>query len=335
MWSLASERAKGLSNLSGDVKTPLTIDPNYVPGFVWTRQYGFRVVQTMKNVAFGISLENAQTLQGGSNCPAGSCLWGTASAQSSSYNAVNGTYSLNLGPDIIGKVAVDPGWGHYEAFAIGRFPHYAFYPNYLLGGTAGVAGNTTNSLVTGGFGGSARAPVFGKYGDFGLTALYGWGVGRYGDTTLADVTFDATGQMMAIQNTSALSSIELKPTPRLVIYGNFGEDFAGRLISTNGGTAGYGLTSLLTSGCNVQSALPTSGSAPSSSPANCTGVNKFVQEFTGGFWYDFYKGAAGRVRLGAQYANISRALWGGTGTTNPQVDATENQFYTSFRYYLP
>jgi hypothetical protein len=330
MWSLTAERSKGLSNLSGDVKTPLTIDPNYVPGFVWTRQYGFRVVQTMKNVAFGISLENPQTLQGGSNCPAGTCLWGTASAQSSSYNAVNGTYSLNLGPDIIGKVAVDPGWGHYEAFAIGRFPHYQWYPGAVV--TAG----TTQSLATGGFGGSVRGPVFGKYGDFGISGLYGWGVGRYGDTTLADVTFDATGTMMAIQNTSALSTLELHPTPRLVIYGNFGEDFAGRLISTNGGTAsGYGLTTLLTSGCNVQSAVPTSGSAPSSSPANCNGVNKFVQEFAGGFWYDFYKGPGGRVRLGMQYANINRALWGGTGTANPQVDATENQFYTSFRYYLP
>lgn len=329
MWSLAAERAKGLSNLSGDVKTPLTIDPNYVPGFVWTRQYGFRVVQTMKTVAFGISLENAQTLQGGSNCPAGTCLWGTASAQSSSYNAVNGTYSLNLGPDIIGKVAVDPGWGHYEAYAIGRFPHYEWYPGAVV--TAG----TTQSLATGGFGGSARGPVFGKYGDFGITALYGWGVGRYGDTTLADVTFDATGKMLALTNVSALSSLELKPTARLTIYGNFGEDFAGRLISTNGGTAGYGLMSANNSGCNVQSAVPTSGSAPSTSPANCTGNNKFVQEFAAGFWYDFYKGPAGRIRYGVQYANITRAIWGSSTTPTPQVDATENQFYTSFRYYLP
>jgi hypothetical protein len=335
MWSLAAERAKGLSNLSGDVKTPLTIDPNYVPGFVWTRQYGFRVVQSFKRAAFGVSLENPQTIAGGSSCPAGSCLFGTTSAQSSSYNAVNATYSYNLGPDIIAKVAVDPGWGHYEAFAIGRFPHYAYYPNYALGGAAGAAGNVTKSLATGGFGGSLRAPVFGKYGDFGVSGLYGWGVGRYGDTTLADVTFDATGQMMAIQNSSALSTLELHPTSRLTVYGNFGEDFAGRLVSTNGGTAGYGLpgTTNFNSGCNVQSTSPSSGTAPSGSPTNCTGNNKFVQEFVGGFWYDFYKGPAGRIRYGVQYANINRAIWGGAATT--QVDATENQFYTSFRYYLP
>jgi len=336
MWSLAAERAKGLSNFSGDVKTPQTIDPNYVPGFVWARQYGFAILKTGRQLSYGVSLENAQTITGGSSCPAGSCLYGgsTSGVQSSSYNAVNGTYSYNLGPDIIGKVAVDPGWGHYEAFAIGRFPHYEYYPNYKLTGTAATAGRTTESLATGGFGGSLRAPVFGKYGDFGVSGLYGWGVGRYGDTTLSDVTFDATGHMKALTNVSALSTLELHPTPRLVVYANYGEDFAGRLNTLAAGTtSGYGLLNADNAGCNVESSTPTSGSVTSSSPAHCTGNNKFVQETAAGLWYDFYKGAAGRVRYGIQYANINRAIWG--GTTSHEAVATENLFYTSFRYYLP
>jgi hypothetical protein len=336
MWSLAAERAKGLSNFSGDVKTPQTIDPNYVPGFVWARQYGFAILKTGRQLSYGVSLENAQTITGGSACPAGSCLYGgsTSGVQSSSYNAVNGTYSYNLGPDVIGKVAVDPGWGHYEAFAIGRFPHYEYYPNYKLTGTAATAGRTTESLATGGFGGSLRAPVFGKYGDFGVSGLYGWGVGRYGDTTLSDVTFDATGHMKALTNVSALSTLELHPTPRLVVYANYGEDFAGRLNTLAAGTtSGYGLLNADNAGCNVESSTPTSGSVTSSSPAHCTGNNKFVQETAAGLWYDFYKGAAGRVRYGIQYANINRAIWG--GTTSHEAVATENLFYTSFRYYLP
>jgi hypothetical protein len=159
-------------------------------------------------------------------------------------------------------------------------------------------------------------------------------VGRYGDTTLSDVTFDPTGQMMALTNASALATVELHPTPRLVLYGNMGEDFAGRLISTVGTTsAGYGLLNVNNSGCYVVSSTPTSGSVPSGSPANCTGNNKYVQEFVGGLWYDFYRGPAGRIRYGIQYANVVRAIWGGTAT--PQQDAIENQFYTSFRYYLP
>jgi Skp family chaperone for outer membrane proteins len=336
MWSLAAERAKGLSNFSGDVKTPQVIDPNYLPGFVWARQYGFALLKAGNKVSYGVSLENAQTLTGGSGCPAGSCLYGgsTAGVQSSSYNAVNGTYSYNLGPDIIAKVAVDPGFGHYEVFAIGRFPHYEYYPNYKLTGTAATAGRTTESLATGGFGGSLRAPVFGKYGDFGVSGLYGFGVGRYGDTTLSDVTFDATGYMKALTNASGLATVELHPTPRLVVYVNYGEDFAGRLNTlAAGSTAGYGLLTVNNSGCNVESSTPTSGSVPSGAPANCTGNNKFVQETTAGLWYDFYKGPAGRVRYGIQYANINRAIWG--GTTTPEAVATENQFYTSFRYYLP
>jgi hypothetical protein len=334
MWSLAAERAKGLSNFSGDVKTPQTIDPNYVPGFVWARQYGFALLKTGRQLSYGVSLENAQTLTGGSGCPAGSCLYGTSSAQSSSYNAVNATYSYNLGPDIIGKVAVDPGWGHYEAFAIGRFPHYEYYPNYASKTVPTTSGRSTESLATGGFGGSLRAPVFGKYGDFGVSGLYGFGVGRYGDTTLSDVTFDATGHMKALTNVSGLATLELHPTPRLVVYANYGEDFAGRLNTLAAGTtAGYGLLNADNAGCNVESSNPTSGSAPSSSPAHCTGNNKFVQETAAGLWYDFYKGAAGRVRYGIQYANINRAIWG--GTTSHEAVATENLFYTSFRYYLP
>ena len=336
MWSLVAERAVGLSNFSADVKTPNTIDPNYVPGFVWSRQYGLATIKNGKRVSYGFSIENAQTVAGGSACPAGSCLFGgsTTGVQPSSFNALNATYSYNLGPDLVGKVAFDPGWGHYEAFAIGRFPHYQYYPNYALGGAAGAAGSYSITLPTGGFGGSLRGPVFGKYGVAGLSGLFGWGVGRYGDSALADVTFDATGHMKALTNASALSSVEIRPTPRLLLFAYFGEDFAGRLDALAAGpNAGYGLLNANNSGCNVVSAPPTGGSVPSASPANCTGNNKFVQELNTGFWYDIYKGPAGRLRYGMQYGYLNRAIWGGSST--PQANATENQFYTGMRYNLP
>jgi hypothetical protein len=329
MWSLTAERAKGLSNFSGDVKTPQTIDPNYVPGFVWSRQYGFAVIQNGKHLSYGVSLENAQTIAGGSTPPAGSVLFGTTAAQSSSYNGVNGTYSFNLMPDVVAKVAVDPGWGHYEVFAIGRFPQATVFPNYASTTVAKTSGRFVDVVPTGGFGGSFRAPVLGKYADFGVSGLYGYGVGRYGDTTLSDVAFDNTGRLKALQNTSALATLEAHPTPRLVIYANFGEDFAGRLLAKNGG--GYGLLTANNSGCNTES-VPAGTTTPSAS-GTCNGNNKFVQEFVAGVWYDFYKGPAGRIRYGVQYGYLNRAIWG--GSTTHQADAVENQFYTSFRYYLP
>ena len=36
-----------------------------------------------------------------------------------------------------------------------------------------------------------------------------------------------------------------------------------------------------------------------------------VQQLTGGFWYDFYKGPKGRLREGFQYAYAVRQSWSG------------------------
>ena len=50
---------------------PATIDPQYEAGFVWTRQYSFRVRKDIGKKAFvGVSVENAETLNpAGSNLP--------------------------------------------------------------------------------------------------------------------------------------------------------------------------------------------------------------------------------------------------------------------------
>src|SRR3984885_7174278 len=156
LWSMATEDRKGISNLSQDILTPLTIDPNYVPGFVWERQYGFRVTKTFDHVAFGIAAENPQVLYTATlagNTPY--AVLGSAGANGGNYNAAisacspatsivnytnesNGgvnTYlpvyktvnscanitniSFNAMPDIIVKAAFDPSFGHYEIFGAG------------------------------------------------------------------------------------------------------------------------------------------------------------------------------------------------------------------------
>ena len=50
MWSLATETPQGLSN--GTEVLPGTIDPQYNAGFVWTRQYGFRVTKDFSKKFF-------------------------------------------------------------------------------------------------------------------------------------------------------------------------------------------------------------------------------------------------------------------------------------------
>jgi Skp family chaperone for outer membrane proteins len=88
MWSLATEGKIGIPSAPGDITTPQTIDPNYLPGFVWTRQYGLRVVKSFDKMAFGISIENPQLLYSATlagNTPY--AVLGSAGANGGNYNA--------------------------------------------------------------------------------------------------------------------------------------------------------------------------------------------------------------------------------------------------------
>ena len=293
LWSLATEDKVGISNISGDIMTPQTIDPNYNVGFVWTRQYGFRVTKTAKHAAFGVALEQPQLLYtaslagntpyavigsdgtGGGNyspavstcSPSTSIVNYTNQAQTDStgntvdvavpvYKTVNGcsnvaSFSFNKAPDVIVKIALDPGWGHFEIIGIGGFVHETVYPgettnSNLYGGLTDIAtgaavapslssaNSVASSITVGGVAGSFRVPL-GKTINFGGKALYGPGAGRYGNSTLADVTSNAAGLIRPIHNFSGLMTLEVNPTPRLALYVDYGLDYAAR---TDYGVAG-------------------------------------------------------------------------------------------------
>jgi hypothetical protein len=440
MWSLATEGKKGIPSSPSDILTPLTIDPNYVPGFIWTRQYGVRVVKTTKYAAFGVSAENPQLLytaslagnepyavlgsagnNGGaynatiSACtPATSIVNYTNQVETDSagnkidvavpvYKTVNGcadvaTLSFNEAPDILAKVAIDPGFGHYELFGIAGFAHETIYPgettnSNLYGGNKEIttgsavapalttAGHYNNSIKVGGFGGSARFPLIPNKLTFGAKALYGPGVGRYGDSTLADVTANSAGMLSPIHNLSGLFTVEATPTPKLVIYLNYGGDYAGRddyAISTattlgapsaefcpttagaftctttptaaniaTGGTwgghwgapsaaaVGYGSRLLSNSACTSVAAPGYNGGGSTGyiPGGSCGAQTRDVQEVTGGYWFDFYKGDKGRFRQGFQYGYAVREGW--SGASGIGAKGIDNMFWTSLRYYLP
>jgi len=361
MWSLATETKKGFSTLSGDVATPQTIDPNYNAGFVWTRQYGFRVTKALSSKAgFGIGFENPQTLgpAGTFNVNTGvSYLWGIPGASGGNYNGAAGTsnasctttstttsgtttysttcipsylttYSINLAPDLIVKAAFDPGFGHYEIIGIGRWFRDRIYP-----GTSTVTAKPYNDTeVGGGVGGSFRVPLFAKKLDVGAKGLWGTGLGRYGNSTIADVTVRPDGTLAPLHTISGLGTMELHATPRLDIYANYGVDYVGKSIWLNaaGKKDGYGWNES-NSGCGTEP-LPTNSSTPAA-PSSCSGVNRDVQEGTLGYWYDFYKGPKGRLRQGIQYSYAFRDIWADKTGVAPK--GIENMFWTSFRYYLP
>jgi hypothetical protein len=95
------------------------------------------------------------------------------------------------------------------------------------------------------------------------------------------------------------------------------------------------------SGCEVEPTTVASAGATGAagtSPSNCGGSTKDVQEFTAGYWWNIIAGTKGRLRQGIQYSLIRRDIWSGAGgTTNTTNGAhgDDNMIFTSFRYYLP
>lgn len=175
-WSLATEDKKGERNRMEDL--PLMIDPQYLVGFTWARQYGARFVKTFADEKFslGFSIENPQTTIGGRGfstvttinsaaAPATILTTGATSATTGNfflnapglsgglYNAFDSTgYTTNKAPDFIFKAAADPGFGHYELFGILSIFRDRVYPCGVVGTTVTdtVPGTATLSCTVGG-----------------------------------------------------------------------------------------------------------------------------------------------------------------------------------------
>src|ERR1700744_282514 len=313
MWTLATETTKGLDN--GTEILPAVIDPQYVAGFVWARQYGFRITKDFGDKFWiGASAENAETLNpAGSSLPT-NLLIGSDGNNGGLYN-VTANYSFNLAPDMIAKIAYEPGpWAHFEVFGIAPFFRDRIYPNSTTTTTTvnGVTTTTTtpngigaynDSTVGGGIGGSGRASFDNKKFSVGIKGLWGDGTGRYVSSTIADITLRPNAQIAPLHNFSALGTIEANPTARLMVYLNYGGDYVGRRYF---GKVGYGSPLTNMSGCNNET-LPTATVNPGfgggdgftpATPANCGNQTKDVQELATGYWYDFYRGPAGRLRQG-------------------------------------
>ncbi|HEY0785997.1 MAG TPA: hypothetical protein VGD62_09005, partial [Acidobacteriaceae bacterium] len=250
------------------------------------------------------------------------------------YNAT-AAYSFNLAPDLIAKIAFEPGWGHWELFGVSRFFRNRVYPG---GGVAPF----NDTSVGGGVGGGFRSPVLGKKLEVALHGLYGDGVGRYGSAQLPDTTLRPTGQLALLHGFSALGEAFAHVTPRLDLYADWGVEEAFRRNFAYGNSfEGYGLHTSNNTGCYTEASPgSTAGVYPPAplgylpgSPSSCGGSNKDATEGTVGYDYYFYKGPMGRFRQGIQYSWVERALWSGSTGNSPK--AINNVIETNIRYYLP
>jgi len=301
MWSLATENRKGIQNRQEAL--PMQIDPQYVVGFTWQRAYGFRVVKDFGGkFAFGISAEGPQTTIGGrgfssfTNTSAIGAVtafqnfWLNApGAGGGLFNAFDATgYTPNEAPDIVLKAALDPGWGHYEVFAIASTFRNRIYPCSVVGTNAkdsvppaspttitcsadplntnpkpSALGAFNDSHTGGGFGASVTVPLVPKKVDFGVKAVAGDGIGRFGSAQLPDATARPDGTLALIRTAHALGKLELHPSPKLDIYIYGGSEYAWRAAYAGYTTIGITNTPAIP-GCGAanQPACPGGGIQP-------------------------------------------------------------------------
>ncbi len=371
MWSLATEFKKGMANLNEQI--PLTIDSQYNVGFTWERQYGFRVVKSIRNRMWaGFALEEPQTLNlGGHNLPA--LVYQQAGNSGGLYNP-NANYSFNPVPDLVAKVAFEPGFGHYEIFSVGRFFRARAFPNAAPMLTTTGWGPTTPSTVGaftaktagGGLGANARIPLLWKKLEIGAHGLVGDGIGRYSSSTLPDATAHPSGTLELLAGGSAMGSLEYHALPRLDLYGYYGGEYVKGAFYPTGFfvtkapvlptdpplgqpiIGGYGAPTNIEFGCNIEVTPTGSGNGGGDVPGSllgCTADNRNIQEGTMGYWFRFYKGPKGTLQQGFQYSYAVRHTWQGVGLpANPVTGAPaipgspkaiDNMWFTSFRYYLP
>jgi hypothetical protein len=309
-WSLLTTDTVGI--IPRQEQIPLTIDAQYVPGFNWTRNVQARFVENFGHgVWAGLSFESPQAvLSPGVTANGNGEAVGTPNANNNgdSTGLLNNTtqYSNDVAPDVIAKVAVDPGFGHYELKGLGRI----FSDRDL---------DRTHYTVGYGAGAAAIVPVLPRFLDFQLSGLAGHGIGRYGSGQLPDVAVAANGESLsAVPVFQALTGFVGHPRPGTDIFLYGGWEHADHPSSNFQGAAGYGFGGLNNTGCDIEG------------NANCAAQTKDIRQVVLGFWQDIFRGNFGRVVFGAEDSVTQRVGFTGIGGS-PNV--SEDIAMVSFRYY--
>ena len=313
-WSLTTLNKIGI--VPREEAIPITIDQGYVPGFVYTRTPQLRLTKDFYNqkLWLGLSLENPQTTfvvgPNGTGLPTGTSV----NFNNPGLSQLNPTanYSSDVAPDIIVKAAADPGYGHYELFALGK----------LIKTRVDMVGSGSNKIVYGGgLGGSFIVPLLPR----GLlqaqgSVMAGKGIGRYGVGQLPDSTIGPNGEALPIPEVEAMFGLIAHPIPTIDIYSYIGtEREASRAFTVNGTGFGYGSPLYSTAGCSVElSTLP------------CQGNTSALIGGVIGAWWRFLHGNYGTMMAGASYSYVRRNLFAGIGGA---PYANEQVFMASLRYY--
>jgi hypothetical protein len=339
-WSLLTTNRRGIANRAELI--PNVFDAMYVIGWQYARQVNVRITKNFNNkfwAAFAVEAPETGTVVG---LPAGTGL--TVSGLSSPmfvYGAVApgatgmNTSSANYFPDLIAKVAWEPGFGHYEVAALARF----FRDRVEA---AGVPGRNLHTQG-GGIKVAAVLPIVPKKVDFLVQTMAGNGLGRYGDLGAVDAVLkydpanpaaENNGALVPIRTYYLMTGLETHPTPKFDFYLYGGMSYYGRTTWRNadGTFARNGLGS------------PAYDNSSCYSAAGCTSAqNKSSQQLTVAGYYKLFRGNFGTFMYGLQYNYIHRNTWSGNNNGAPLAVAGgptapkgfDHVVMTGFRYFLP
>ena len=311
-WTLLTTHQAGLRPL--DEYLTLALSAQHVVGFNWARQTGFRVTKDFGNgVWAAAAIENPEAHTGGVTTPPGT--FGLSDSPNAQVPAATFASSLTPGangistdpaPDMVAKLVVEPGWGHYELKGVGRRFRSRFE-------------EANSAAFGGGIGAAALLPLSSEL-DLLLEGLAGRGIGRYAAAVGPDIAIGPDGSVHPVRAIQAITGFDWNPTRALQVYNYIGVEFYGR--TTFGETLfGYG--------------SPYSDLAPCISEAGfpCSGSNRSIWQVMPGVWYRVADGEQGSISLGLSYIHTRRSLW--SGLEGLQPTGTENSFMSSVRYYLP
>jgi hypothetical protein len=321
-WSLITTDRKGIATRAEFL--PNTIEASYVVGYDYVRQTAFRLTDNFNDRLWAaVEIANPETNQpsasyvppnlfGFNNSP------NASSPSGSTLNFLSGStngFSTNLAPDLLTKVAWEPGWGHYEFKTLLRF-----FRDRING--------QNNVSVGGGLGAAAILPLVPKKADFILEGLAGAGIGRYGAANGSDISLRPDGKIVPLHAFHILSGLELHLRPNLDAFAYGGDEYYRRAPYLNPADstkpAGYGSPLVDNTDCGLEVIPP--------GAAACGAQNKNVWEATTGFWYRFYRGPHGTLQYGLQYEYLHRTAWSGIGGTPKGLDSV---VLSSFRYLIP
>jgi|GEM_PF-642158 len=315
-WSLLTTDLSGITPLKEQI--PLTIDVQYVPGFNWTRNPQLRVVKDVApGLWVGLSAESPQSVLPPSPFAAPGLVNLSNAGDAVGQLNTSTTYSNNSAPDLIGKVALEPGFGHFELKGLVRFFDDRLSPTSLTA-TTRLPGHSDTALGYG-IGGAATLPVIDKRLDLQVSGLVGQGIGRYGSAQLPDFALKADGSIAPIPVFQLLAGAVAHVQPGTDVYVYAGWEHASRAGALN--ATGYGSPTLVVTGCDVEGAAS----------GTCQAESRDIRQITGGFWHDLYKGSYGRLVAGAQVSYTERDAFRGAFGIAPSTHLVTG--LTSLRYY--